>query len=452
MKLHPKITDARAKRTFLHLQEDFIKVHGTNYNYDYAVYQGVHVKIKILCSKHGMFEQTPGSHKAGNGCPTCGQIKFQEGNLLKSKKARDSFIKKAEIVHSEKYNYNKAVYTKTHDKVIIICPKHGEFKQTPANHLKGKGCSECGAERTKKANYRRSQIAANEFIIKAEKRHGKRYNYDKVVYESTHKKVTITCPLHGDFRQTPAHHLLDNECPKCGRISMAKKLNHKAREKFISSVRKIHNDKYIYTNVVYKESHIPVEIICPEHGAFRQSPGNHLAGKGCAKCGKERVDFANAKRTEKARLEFRDRANEYHNYKYDYSLVKYISSSKKVIITCKEHGEFKQTPNSHLRSGCPSCAESGFDISKPAFLYYLKVCGGIAYKVGITNRTIEERFGGDMSKIDILKTWYFEDGLEAKIKEQRILKEFKYAKWTGSNLLSDGNSELFAFDVLGLDI
>jgi len=94
----------------------------------------------------------------------------------------------------------------------------------------------------------------------------------------------------------------------------------------------------------------------------------------------------------------------------------------------------------------------GFDASKPAILYYLKINNGEAYKIGITNHTIEYRFSKeDLQKIEIVKTWYFKYGLEAYSKEQKILNDFKYAKYNGNNLLKNGNTELLRYDILNID-
>lgn len=452
LKLHPKVTDPRTKKLFEHLETDFRKVHGLKYDYSNTVYVSTHEKIEIICPNHGNFEQSAASHKRGVGCPSCAEKNKLKANLLKSQKAKENFAIKAKEVHEGRYDYANAIYLRTHQKVIIICPKHGEFLQSPANHLNGKGCPSCAFESRQKENDRRSNQTAKTFVKNAVKVHGKRYSYDETNYQKATVKVTIICPLHGSFKQFPHNHLSGSGCPKCGRISNSKKLNEAAAKNFVTKVREIHKDKYIYSNVIYSESHIPVEIICPNHGTFKQSPSNHLAGKGCQKCAVENRDLAAAKRSEKAKFEFRDKAHEVHNFKYDYSQCEYKSTREKVFIICPEHGEFEQRPNGHLGGqGCPSCSESGFDPKKPGLLYYLKICGGLAYKIGITNYTVEKRFGSDMAKIDILKTWYFEDGIEAPQKETQVLREFKYAKWTGPKLLIDGNSELFEFDVLGLD-
>ncbi len=94
----------------------------------------------------------------------------------------------------------------------------------------------------------------------------------------------------------------------------------------------------------------------------------------------------------------------------------------------------------------------GFDKTKPGSLYYLSINNGEAYKIGITNYTVTERYGKeDLAKIKVLKIWEFAVGKDAYVAEQYYLKEYKYARYTGPALLRSGNTELFNQDVLLLD-
>lgn len=120
---------------------------------------------------------------------------------------------------------------------------------------------------------------------------------------------------------------------------------------FIALARAVHGDEYGYDEVEYINNKTPVKIYCKKHGYFWQTPSNHLAGQGCPKCGKERITMT--------REEFIDRANIVHNSMYDYSKVVYINYSTPVCIICPEHGEFWQTPDKHLHGrGCPHCKQS----------------------------------------------------------------------------------------------
>ena len=180
------------------------------------------------------------------------------------------------------------------------------------------------------------------FIEKAKKVHGDKYDYSKVNYIDSKTKVCIICPEHGEFWQTPSSHLSKRGCPFC-----ANNIKY-TNEKFIEKASAIHHNRYDYSKTKYVNDNTKVCIICPEHGEFWQTPHVHLKGHGCAEC------------VNKLKLDkdgFRKKSIKIHNNKYDYSKVNYINNSTKVCIICPEHGEFWQTPHSHMRGqGCPKCA------------------------------------------------------------------------------------------------
>ena len=113
----------------------------------------------------------------------------------------EEFIERARLKHGDKYDYSKVDYKTCDTNVIIICPIHGDFKQTPYKHTNmGRGCQICS--RIKSDISRRSNT--KEFIKRAKLKHGNKYNYSKVDYKTSSKKVIIICPIHGEFLQTPS--------------------------------------------------------------------------------------------------------------------------------------------------------------------------------------------------------------------------------------------------------
>lgn len=118
---------------------------------------------------------------------------------------RDKFIENAKSEHGSKYDYHLVDYVNAYTKVKIICPIHGVFEQNPSSHKKGIGCSRCSGH--KKTN----EDAINDF----KKRHGDCYDYSKVEYVNSKKKVKIVCTIHGVFEQSPTTHLSGSGCPKC---------------------------------------------------------------------------------------------------------------------------------------------------------------------------------------------------------------------------------------------
>ena len=126
----------------------------------------------------------------------------------------EKFILKAIVVHGNRYDYSMITeFVNVHTPVPIICEIHGEFNQRPVKHTsQGCGCPECG--RVIVNNSRRSN--KDQFITKAQIKHGNKYNYDAVVYINNHTPVTIVCPIHGEFKQLPVKHTSQGcGCPQC---------------------------------------------------------------------------------------------------------------------------------------------------------------------------------------------------------------------------------------------
>ena len=361
------------------------KIYRNKYDYSKVIYENARTVVEISCKIHGRFDKTPDNHLRGQGCPKCAyiqKIKNFKKTCLKKKKEKiktstflcdihgnfiskdnnkcpkckrekerkikeENFISKAKLIHGDKYDYSKIIYRKSSEKVIIICPKHGEFEQIVSNHLSGKGCRKCQNEATAK----RCRSNNKDFIQKAKLTHGNKYDYSKVVYIKNSLPVAIICPEHGEFEQTPANHLVAQYgCSQCSNIAMLESQSFTSGE-FISKAKLTHGNKYDYSKVVYIKNSLPVAIICPEHGEFEQTPANHLSGSNCSKC----MGF------NKTKDEFVFEANKIHNYKYNYELANYSGTTKKITIICPKHGEFEQMPVGHLSGkGCRKCS---FEIS-----------------------------------------------------------------------------------------
>ena len=255
-------------------KEEFIKkareVHGSKYDYSKVEYSNSKTKVCIICPGHGEFFQSSNAHLQGKGCPKCGiNIRIE-----KTKMSTAEFIAKAQEIHGNKYDYSKTEYSNSRTKVCIICPDHGEFWQTPTLHLQGNGCPKCSGK---------NKLTTEEFIEKARKVHGDKYDYSKVDYKNNHTKVCIICPDHGEFWQTPSNHLKKQGCPKCG-FTIRNEKNTMTTEEFIAKAREVHGSKYDYSKSEYQNCNVKVCIICPEHGEFWQLPSSHLSGRGCPKC------------------------------------------------------------------------------------------------------------------------------------------------------------------------
>ena len=191
-----------------------------------------------------------------------------------------------------------------------------------------------------------------EIIALAKEKHGDYYDYSKTVYVNKRTKITVTCPIHGDFTIYPYDHIKGGGCQKCGKETSASKRS-KLQYDFIKEASALHNGKYDYSLVDYKGSDKKVIIFCPIHGEFKQKPKHHLSGSGCPKCGIE-------ERSQKRRLAHKtilQRSNEMHQNKYRYLPLENSNVQDKMEIICPIHGAFTQRIEDHIRGcGCQLCA------------------------------------------------------------------------------------------------
>lgn len=261
------------------------------------------------------------------------------------------FIAKAREVHGDTYGYEETRFVNSRTEIRIRCLRHGIFPQSPGKHLRGNGCKPCGAARR---GAEQSRAAGEAFASKGREKHGDRYGYEEVAYQDAKTKVTIICRVHGPFPQKPYVHLMGSGCPDCGTEAMATSRLSKTAANYIERVRKVHGDRYDYSDTVFKGSRTKVTIRCRVHGPFPQYPYGHLDGLGCRKCG----SAAHALKRRKPRVQFIAEAQSVHGHIYDYSQVDYRQRSDNVTIVCAIHGPFPQAPGHHLQGrGCPKCGQ-----------------------------------------------------------------------------------------------
>jgi hypothetical protein len=182
------------------------------------------------------------------------------------------FIAKANLLHAGRYSYDNVVYKNNKTPVDIVCSIHGNYKQTPSNHLLGSGCKWCNPC---------GQIPSNTllFIEKARTVHGNKFDYSTTQYQRSNQKVTIICLIHGEFFQTPSKHLEGHGCRQCQYDD-----KRSDRDIFIVKAHQIHG-RYDYSKVLYQSHNkCKVKIVCPDHGMFLQTISNHLTGHGCPFC------------------------------------------------------------------------------------------------------------------------------------------------------------------------
>lgn len=178
--------------------------HGKKFDYSKVKYENSREKVKIICSNHGVFVQSPENHVQGQGCPKC---------CSNAPMTTKDFIKKSISVHGDTYSYRKTVYVSAMKKVEIVCSKHGSFFQKPSDHLSKCGCPKCKGDSISLSR-KATRLTTEQFKLDARKIHGNAYSYDKVDCTKS-VQVEIVCPRHGTFSQNMYFHLRGSGCTGC---------------------------------------------------------------------------------------------------------------------------------------------------------------------------------------------------------------------------------------------
>ena len=233
-----------------------------------------------------------------------------------------------------------------------------------------------------------NKLSTDIFIERSIEIHNNKYDYSLVNYVDSHTKVRIICPNHGIFEQMPYHHINGSGCSICAKHKKG------TNEDFIKKSIEIHNNKYDYSLVNYINQYVKIQIVCPIHGIFEQTPKNHLNKCGCPKCVGRNIEFDDLK----------DEFVNIHGNKYEYYKDSFIGKSFKMKIKCKLHDYiFYQYVDNHLKGwGCPKCSKR-YNYTTDE---YIKICDDVhnyKYDYSLTNYTKAD----NMIKIICLKHGIF---------------------------------------------
>lgn len=267
--------------------------------------------------------------------------------MERKRRTLEEWIKRANRVHGDKYDYSKTKACHCKDKITVTCPIHGDFTTTWDGHINNRhGCPKCN---------KCYKWTNEEWIEEVSRKFNNKYDYGKTVYTKANNNVIVIChekdefgEEHGEFEVRAGNHMAGIGCPKC-----AGKYRY-TTEEWIRRANKVHNNRYDYSKTKYVNGKTKVIITCPIHGDFSQEATSHLSGCGCPKC-KGGVSFDKEM--------FIKKAQEIHKNEYDYSKFDYVNANTKGIIICKRHGEFMQAPYQHLiGQGCPKCKSSRLEM------------------------------------------------------------------------------------------
>ena len=237
-------------------------------------------RIDVTCSEHGTYNTAVAEFlKSPLSCKKCSQ---QAAGKLRRPSFED-VVAKANETHKGKYIYSHVDYSRRPAMLHYTCPEHGEVVQALSGHLNGKACYQCGQEQ---ASLNRRQTF-EEMVARARAVHGDKYEYLSAEWLKVGKVATLTilCPTHGEFKQGfDVHTYQKSGCTKCSTDTF---WTHKRPN--ISDVvergSKAHSGFYNYLDIdISKGQRTEVEVVCPEHGNFKQLVNNHLRGHGCPSC------------------------------------------------------------------------------------------------------------------------------------------------------------------------
>jgi hypothetical protein len=185
------------------------KIWNNLYDYSLCNYINSNIKITIICKIHGEFQQLISNHYR-YGCGKC-RTPSKHNELLK-KEAGENFIIKANLIHNNRYIYEKSIYITAPKKLIVSCSLHGDFEISPNNHLRGKGCAKCGRLISDKAKFKPLEHYIEEFKILFGDKYG---DYSNINWKGGSKNITLICKKHGSFNILPYIHIKGKGCPVC---------------------------------------------------------------------------------------------------------------------------------------------------------------------------------------------------------------------------------------------
>jgi hypothetical protein len=311
--------------------EEYIKsckiAHGDVYDYSKTIYKHSLSPVVITCKKHGDFNAIASAHKSGGGkCRICSE---------RSPKSKLEYIKLLNEVHNSSYEYPLSQEFHSHKKLSIICKIHGQFRIRLSCHVQGQGCTQCNIDESGFLQHEKTieRIESSNFVI-------------GIFYKDTVHSYKFHCSTHGDYYKSPQLIRAGfSGCPNCA-VNAMKPLEYYQDylyEKTSGAITIKTNEEFPCQSRIYT-------FICSTHGEFRKRLDFVIKHTYCKKCGR------NGRMTEE---EFKKRANEIHNYEFDYCNSIYKNYDHALEIICKKHGSFFQTPNSHLSgSACPKCSSS----------------------------------------------------------------------------------------------
>ena len=229
------------------------------------------------------------------------------------------------------FDYSRVLWRGKSVKVTIGCKACGGwFDMLTRYHKQGKGCPSCELD----------TFVQTKLIPKFREVHGDNYDYSAMAYMGLNTKVSIICSEHGVFHQKPNKHLKGQGCVRCAGTH-----RHTTVE-FISKAQQAHQFRYTYDVCNYVSAHKKVQITCPTHGVFSQTPSKHLRGAGCPSCANNvRLSYA----------VILSRIERWHPNKFEVLPFSYENTKSKISLVCRDCTLVASKTLCGWELGCVSC-------------------------------------------------------------------------------------------------
>lgn len=335
----------RACSGYMKLSYDAVRSEFEKYNFKLLSleYKSTKSKLHVICPQGHTIEITFGQFKNHHNCRVCN----------KKEKYKYDFVKK--YIESYGFKLISVDYIKCNSKLILSCPNNHQFGITFSHFMNGTRCAYCSGYKIDYSTIRR-YIVSQGFKLISER------------YVAAKEKLIIECKNGHKFHMSWHDFRNGSRCRMCYEIN-----RRMSTEEFICASKELYGEKLDYDKVNYVACNKYVTLICKVHGEYKQMPQNHFKSMGCKQCYSETLCKSNEQFIEEARIK--------HNNKFDYSLCKYIKNNIKVTIICPKHGEFKQTPQDHLKgNGCHRCNQSRGEIKIMEVLDQKKIVYNTQYR------------------------------------------------------------------------
>lgn len=275
---------------------------------------------------------------------------------MPAKKTHDEYKTEFEEKFDGILELRDSIYTSARENIRVYCLKHGAFEKVASALLKDNRSKHPCPKCVKEILAEEVIAAWPDYLEKIKKAVDcADLDFSRVEYKGSQEKIEIICNKHGSFKAIPANMLSKKSgCPKCGQSSRA----NIGAAKILSRLRQIHGTKYQFEIPKDAITTTKINFICPEHGEQKAKIGDLFKGSGCRKCSVKKRAAKKTLTTEQWIM----KARSVHGDRYDYSKAVYKSARTKLIVTCKEHGDFEIDPSNHihLKRGCKICSGGTF--------------------------------------------------------------------------------------------